>query len=301
MQSLTNDRLLLEEEANAKVLSEMLEEFELEENELAQPAYPERVRGGRRDQQSYLPCDAERVELRGFVLPEREQQQKIRVTSEGVLEDMFHPEGEDVVKSKFGFWTPRTEVYKARPLPLRCEKCDVECDSYASFTEHCILPTHKVLLDPSRRFDPRFLDPRYNDPRHAGDSFEALSATSKLEAMRRYKQDMVDWFVESCPSGPNDDKKAWDNMKSQAKEVRWNVTGQADSFGLSKKQLRAVLRKCTPDRAFDIWLGTVLSDFEEQGMNGFPLDVVQHGWGELCYHGSSSWLNFLAGMTGLDY
>ena len=289
----------MEEDANS-VVSESdierepwdLENFDIEEDEMKRAEYPRRARGEPRDNNSFFPSESERLELAGFVIPLKHLP---RIT-DGVLEDVLRPSDGMVV-----------DVYKARPLPLRCEECDVECDSYDKFTAHCILPSHKIRLDPSRRFDPRFLCPCYTDPRHWGATFSALSDTCKLEAMSKYKQCMIDWFSASCPTGPNGTTQyaqygAWSRMKRQAKEVRWNVRGQPDSnFGLSKKQLVRVLKKCTTVAAADAWLDTVLYGFEEEGLTRHALQVVQHGWSNVDIDGSSAWLNFLADMTGLDY
>jgi hypothetical protein len=191
--------LASEDHVWADALRLMLDHLQLGQDELKSPAYPARARGDERDPISFFPCEAERVELEGLVLPKVWRQDlKIRVTSEGILEDMLHPESED-------WFTPRTEVYKARPLPLRCELCEVHCDSYASFTEHCIQKTHKVMLDPSKRFDPRFSDPRFQDPRH-GDGYVALSTMAKFEVMHRYREFLLDFFRESMAKG------GWENI-----------------------------------------------------------------------------------------
>jgi len=299
--------LASEDHAWADALRRMLEYFELGEDELARPAYPLRARGEKCDDHSFLPCEAERVELAGFVMPAQfyKHPPPLRVT-DGVLEDMLHPKSEDV--EPFHKAVSRTKVYKARPLPLRCEKCDVVCDSYASFKEHCILFAHKTKLDPSRRFDPRFLHPRFNDPRHAGDAFVALPTMAKFEAIHRYKEDMAAWFSMSCPTGPDDaapsklsQRGGWENMEESAEMARANVKSDADAFGLSKKEVRAVLRLCTAERAAEVWLEDfVLNDFEN-GLSGYALDVVENGWDMLDSHGSCSHRNFLAGITGLDY
>ena len=172
-----------DDHAWAQCIRALLEYFELGKDELTSPDYPGRTHGERRDGISFFPCETERVELAGLVLPPPTQNGlKIRVTSDGILEDMFHPESEDAAPNQFGVCMSRSKIYKARPLPLRCELCDVECDSYSSFTEHCITFKHKVLLDPSKQFDPRFEDPRFQDPRH-GDGYAALPIMAKLEAM----------------------------------------------------------------------------------------------------------------------
>ena len=141
MHTQTQDRLEKEEQANAEVLRKMLENFELEENEMLVPAYPMHRRGERRDGFSFLPVDADRVELAGFVLPVRYvyRAPPLRMM-DGILEDILHPASEPITSCA----PSRTNVYKARPLPLRCESCDVECDSYISFTNHCLLFEHKV-------------------------------------------------------------------------------------------------------------------------------------------------------------
>ena len=295
-----------EDHAWADALRRMLDNFELGEDELARPAYPVRARGECRDSRSFFPCEAERDELAGFVVPPPiyKHPPPLRVT-DGVLEDMLHPESEDVEPFHKAFF--RTKVYKARPLPLRCEKCDIECDSYASFTEHCILFAHKTKLDPSRRFDPRFQDPRFNDPRHSVDAFEILPTMAKFEAMHRYRQVMVAWFSASCPTGPNAaasvfcQREGWGNMEASAVMARKNVKNDADAFELSAREVRAVLRKCTAERAAEVWLENfVLADFES-GLLGYALDVVENGWDMLDAHGSCSHRGFLAGITGLDY
>jgi hypothetical protein len=309
METRTQDQLESEEHANAKALREMLENFELGENELVLPAYPMHRRGERRDDYSFLPVEADRIELAGFVLPVQFQYHPppLRVV-DGVLEDMMHPENEP---AKNGICIARrTEVYKARPLPLRCDKCDVECDSYDSFTEHCITFAHKKMIDPSRRFDPRYIHARFNDPRHAIDVFEALSTKAKLDAMTKYKEDMEDWFFDSCPTNPKhaspsdiSQVDAWENMEATAKMARENVKDDAGLFELSKKEVRAVLRLCTAERAAEVWTSMVLNDFDEQGLvaDTYALNVVENGWAMLDSHGSSSHLSLLAGISGLDY
>ena len=128
--------------------------------------------------------------------------------------------------------------------------------------------------------------------------------------MRTYKKDMIDWFEMSCPY--SDDKTkfsqyaAWDQFKNRSKEARWNVKHNFKNypgrFGLyTKKDLMVVIRKCTTLHASSTWLSMVINDFEEMGLMGFALYVVEHGWAELDCHGSSSWLTFLAGITELDY
>ena len=288
----------MEEDANSDVAESDTElepwdlnNFDIEEDEMKRAEYPRRVRGEPRDNNSFFPSASERLELAGFVIPLKHLP---RIT-DGVLEDVLRPSEGMVV-----------DVYKARPLPLRCEECDVECDSYEKFTAHCILPSHKIRLDPSRRFDPRFLCPCYTDPRHRA-TFSTMSDTCKLESMSKYKQRMIDWFTASCPTGPNDKTQyaqygAWSRMKRQAAEVRWNVRGQPyKNFELSPKKLRAVLRMCTTESASDVWLGIVINQFEEEGLTRHALQVVQNGWSNVSIDGSSSWLNFLADMTGLDY
>jgi hypothetical protein len=309
MQTRTQDRLEREEHANAKALREMLENFELGEDELTRPAYPVRARGKRRDSYSFFPIEAERVELAGFVVPPQFHRHPppLRV-SDGVLEDMLHPESDDVEPLYKAL--SRTKVYKARPLPLRCDKCDVECDSYASFTEHCTTFAHKKMLDPSRRFDPRYIHARFNDPRHAIDVFEALSTKAKLDAMTKYKDDMKDWFFDSCPTNPKhaspsdiSQTDAWENMEENANMARFNVKDDAGLFELSKKEVRDALRLCTAERAAEVWTSMVLDHFEQHGLSkgSYALDVVENGWARLDSHGSCSHLSILAGITGLDY
>ena len=109
-----------DDHAWADRLNIMVQCFAAGEDELKSPAYPVRAHGERRDEISFFPCETERVDLAGFVVPTR-WQQKIRFTGEGILEDMLHPESEDVARDRNEIWRSRTEVFKTRPLPLRCE------------------------------------------------------------------------------------------------------------------------------------------------------------------------------------
>jgi hypothetical protein len=274
---------------------EMVDDFELSENELVLPAYPLRERGERLDHYSLLPIDAD---LTGFVLPTHFKFHPPPLRMEnGILEDVIYSAIETVGN--------RTEIYKARPLPLHCTCCKVECDSYVSFTEHCTTSSHKKRLDPSTRFDPRFINARFNDPRHSV-GYDALSVMAKFGAMHRYKNVMEAWFMDSCPE-PKSIKAsslcqrgAWKKMRSAAANARENVKLDAALFGLTNKEVRAICRECTPERAVEVWLHVILQSFEE-GLQGYALEVVQNGWKSLTQHGSSSHLGFLAGMTGLDY
>jgi hypothetical protein len=274
---------------------EIVDDFELSENVLVKPAYPLRERGERLDHYSFLPIDAD---LTGFVLPIQFKYHPPPLRMEnGVLEDMIYSAIEPVRN--------RTEIYKARPLPLHCTCCKVECDSYVSFTTHCTLPSHKKRLDPSTRFDPRFIHERYNDPRHAA-GYDALSVMAKFGAMHRYKNVMEAWFMDSCPE-PKSIKAsslcqrgAWKKMRSAAANARENVRLDAALFHLTKKEVRAICRECTPEKAVEVWLNVILQDFEE-GLQGFALEVVQNGWKTLTPNSSDSHLGFLASMTGLGY
>jgi len=185
--------LASEDHAWADALRCLTRKVELGEDELARPAYPVRERGERLDSRSHFPCEAEHLEMAGIVLPDRAAwTAPLSRVTEGVLEDLFHPSSEDA-GTNYGIF--RTRVYKTRPLPLRCELCDVERDSYASFTEHCLPFKHKVLLSPPT-FDPRVKDPRFQDPRRSwhGDGYAALSTMAKFKAIHRYREVMLEFF-----------------------------------------------------------------------------------------------------------
>jgi len=269
------------DDAWADRLRRMVKYFAPGEDELKSPVYPVRSRGEKRDEISFFPLEAERAELAGLVLPPI-WQHKIRFTSDGILEDMLHPECENAVRGPNGIWPSRTKVYKARSLPLRCELCDVECNSYSSFTEHCITFKHKVLLDPSMQFDPRFEDPRCQDPRHAGDCYEALSTMAKFEAMHRYREAMVAWFRE-LPM----DAAFWANMVVHADTAYERICDHARELGQlgqlseeSKRKLATILNGCTPARVAAICLEHfVVRDFLDNGLaGGHALVVVKTGW-----------------------
>ena len=274
--------------------------FELGEDDLKVPDYPIRAHGQQRDWASHFPSDDERVELAGLVLARVGstcvcEHPPTRLTPEGVLEDLFHPSSEAAV-DRSSSHERRTVVYKARQLPLRCETCDVDCNSYASFTAHCLLKTHKVLLDPSKRFDPRFENACYRDPRHADDGFDALPTMSKFKAMQRYHATMVDFFTAPL------DEEGWDNMAWHAETARATVDIFADNLGLSAREVRAIKRECTAGRAAAVWLADfVLPDFVEDGLVGYALDVVRHGWGALDAHGPASDRELMNCISGLDF
>jgi hypothetical protein len=285
-------------------LNEMVDDFELSENELVLPAYPEPERGDQRDEFSFFPIESQRVHMAGFVFPYSFRLDPPLRVKDGVLEDMMHLESGSV--ETFSHSLQRTKIYKARPLPLRCCCCDVECDSYVSFTSHCTLPSHKKKLDPSTRFDPRFINSRYNDPRHDSTVYEALSMMAKYGAMHRYKIDMDAWFLDSYPepklikASPLCQRGAWKNMKAAAANARANIRLDAARFELSTKEVRAICLDCTAEKAAEIWLQFILQDFE-QGLQGYALEVVQNGWKNLSANSSDSHLTFLANMTGQDY
>jgi len=273
----------------------LTETFKLGEDDLKVPDYPIRAHGQERDWASFFPSDAESVELAGFVLARCGwEAPTTHMTPEGVLEDLFHPSSEAAV-DRFSPPDRRTMVYKARPLPLRCELCDVECDSYATFTAHCLLKTHKVLLDPSKRFDPRFEDTRFHDPRHTGDSFDTLPTMAKFEAIRRYHETIFTFLTAPM------DQDGLDNMLSYAEMARGCVKLTADIFQLSAREVRSICRDCTAERAAAVWLHCfVLVDFTE-GLTGFALDVVRHGWGALDTRDTVSDQTLMSGITGLDF
>jgi hypothetical protein len=257
---------------------EMVDGFELSENEMVEPLYPMRDRGEQHVESGFLPLDAK-------------------------------------------------DYYKARPLPLRCTCCKVDCDSYVSFTEHCTLTSHKKKMDPSTIFDPRFTHERYNDPRHNA-GFDELSMMMKCRAMDHYKFHMKCFFFMSRPvhktiKAPwQSQRVAWKNMKECAKRAREDLiydnndgdihdSGDDGSdsddawsgydWGLTDKELHAICRKCTPERAVGIWTGIIFDDFK-RGLQGAALEVVQHGWKTLeIDRGCDRQGRFMAGMTGLEY
>jgi hypothetical protein len=292
-----------EEHACADALRELVRRFELGEDELVKPDYPYRARGKECDKNSYLPCDTERVALAGFVIPASVLLGPSHRVTDGVLEDVFHDATEDAT---YQYGCFRKFVYKARPLPLCCERCDVECDSYASFTEHCTLFSHKCKMDSGTRKDPRFSDSRFQDPRH-GDVYNALSTMAKFEAMSVYKQHMVAWFRSTCPTSSSGAPGAWANMVGHADDARdslyergYNSVGMdGKKVRMSKEEKHAARCLCTPERAAEVWLEDfVLGDFED-GLCGYALDVVKNGWEGLGFNGSTSERQFLSGLTGI--
>jgi hypothetical protein len=304
---------------------EMVDGFELFSNEMVVPAYPEPERGDQRDEFSFFPIDPRCDLLEGFVFPYPFQIDTHLRMKDGILQDLFHPELEPA--NTFDNAKRRTGVYFARPLPLRCLCCAVECDSYVSFTEHCTLQSHKNKLDPSTTLDPRFIHERYNDPRHNAD-FDELSMMLKCRAMDHYKFHMKCFFLLSRPmhkiiKAPRQSQhEAWKNMKGCAKLARLDVTYNngfpddtdeeviSDSdefpasleFGLPDVELRAICLKCTPDRAVDVWVRMIIEDFKG-GLQGAALEVVQRGWIRLSSHGGNvhQQRRFMVGMTGLAY
>ena len=275
----------------------LTETFKLGKDDLKVPDYPTRAHGQMMGWAVFLPDFAERVELAGFLLARHiGEDPTTHMTSEGVVVDRFYPVSEAAILLRTGRPPDRRNVvYKARQLPLRCETCDVECDSYASFTAHCLLKTHKVLLDPSKRFDPRFENTRYHDPRHAGDEFNALPTMAKFEAMERYHATMFDFFTAPL------DEEGWDNMAWHAEMARATVEINADNFGLSAREMRSIKRKCTVGRAAAVWLANfVLQDFED-GLTGYALDVVRHGWGAIDAHDPTSDRELMHFISGLDF
>jgi hypothetical protein len=64
--------------------------------------------------------------------------------------------------------------------------------------------------------------------------------------------------------------------------------------------VRAISRGCTAERAAEVWLHCfVLVDFKE-GLTGFALDVVRHGWGALDTHDLLLDQALMFCITGLD-
>ena len=218
-------------------------------DELSIPAYPSRARGQQRDDQSFFPIEAERDAHVGFVLPpDREcclrvhsawRRDEYRVTEEGVLEDVFHPESETALPRTEDSAPARTRVYKARSLPLRCDKCDVTCDSYDSFTAHCTLISHKVMLEPARKNDPSLKDARFIDPRRGGEAYDALPTMAKFAAMHEYRRFVVSWL--RAPMGHS----GWDNMETIAFRARKAVECHARVFKLSEEEVKGV-SPCSP-------------------------------------------------------
>ena len=275
----------------------IVEDFELGENELVEPTYPVRDHGAWHDDFSFFPNHIDSIDMAGYVLPRAQKYHPAEMRiKDGVLEDKF--------EKKIGHRTE--EVYKARPLPLLCVKCGIYCESYGEFTVHCTLPAHKIKLDPSRRYDPRFIHERFNDPRHSLE-FEGKSMMSQFAAIHSYKRCMKKWFYDSCPEKkPNKayplcQFDAWDVMKAGAKNARENVRFDAKVFHLSDDEVRTICAECTPLAAVDSWLSIILSDWEERGLEGYALEVVQNGWKNLEQNGTHSRLLFLIHMTGLNY
>ena len=295
---------------------EMVDGFELSKNEKLVPIYPLRERGERNAKNHFLPVEAD---LAGFVLPPYYggfSPRPLRMEN-GVLEDVLYSAIEPI--------RTRTKIYKARPLPLHCICCNVECDSYVSFTEHCTLRSHKKKLDPYTRFDPRFTQERYNDPRHNA-GFDELSMMMKCRAMDHYKFHMKCFFLLSKPlhkrmKAPIEkfcQRGAWKNMKECSSLARGqlmydndrdnDIHGGSDSddfhgmeWGLTEEELQAIIDKCPTERAVDVWLGMIFEDFEG-GLQGVALKVVQRGWISLDMDDDvEEKFRFMAGMTGLDY
>ncbi|KAJ1624074.1 hypothetical protein T492DRAFT_1124953 [Pavlovales sp. CCMP2436] len=135
--------LASEDHAWAGKLQALFEDFPLDKDEASRPEFPPRAVGALRDDHSYIPVESELQHLVQPRFPRTNGRwgNGQTLVEDGVLKDIFLPAEDDVqMRAFFGI---DTQVWVARPLPLRCESCGVVCETYDSFAAHCALWAHK--------------------------------------------------------------------------------------------------------------------------------------------------------------
>jgi hypothetical protein len=213
--------------------------------------------------------------------------------STGALEDLCHSAADDP-GPQYGIMVHRAKVWKPRPLPLRCELCEVECDGAREFVTHCTLFNHKQLIVPiSSRVPPNFVDPRL------------LDSANTVPLGTLYK-DVVDWHarvVRHLSHLDDNDDAGWDRMRSLAefaRDVAVDFPDKADMTpGRYDGQAGAQLAFASCSEHF------ALDDFYNSGLwpgvGGYAMDVICDGWAAFHFHGSCSERNFLTCMIGVDF
>ena len=249
--------------------------------EATEQSFPPHAHGAQRDFNNFIPAE---VELQHLVMPRYADARM----QEGILVDLFHPEGANVGPEDFN--TPRASVWMARPLPLHCEPCAIECDSYGSFASHCATWAHKQQLsNPDDRVPPWAIDPRH------AESYTQLPTMRQYAAVSHYRSEMLAFF--RAPM----DAAGRANMAEFASWAREAVDEYAPVLGPTEEDIALAISNCTAENARNACVDFVIGDFIQDGMGGYPLDVVVRGWGAFEMHGSCSSRQLLTGITGLDW
>ena len=214
-------------------------------------------------------------------------------TATGNLEDLCHNAADDP-GPPYGIVVHRANVWKPRALPLRCELCEVECDSAREFVTHCELFSHRQLAVPENaRVPPTFIDPRLLD-------------SANTVPLATLYQDVTDWHarvVRHLTHLDDGDVAGWAEMRGLAEwagEIAEKYPDESDMTpGRYDGQAGAQL-------AFDVCSECfALADFYSRGLwpggSSYAMEVICKSWANFEFFGSCSERGFLASMTGVQF
>lgn len=233
------------------------------------PALSER--GAQRDHLSFI-CDHNPARVYGKPSPWGGDAK----VEDGVVLDRCFLASDAVAE---GAHETRETQWEPRPLPLTCVKCGVTRDSYAAFTEHCTLFTHKQALAETPVPD-ELVDPRLR----ADVALELHELPRAVVAWR----DRVYTFLRTIDGA---------GMANMA-EIAADSKAHMESFeGWDREN--AVW---TAEKAYEYILEFyVLQDFHSYGLwpggGSYAMTIVNEGWAAFGFFGSSSSGMFNMGMA----
>ena len=213
----------------------------------------------------------------------------LRATSE--LQDLAHYAAEGVGE-QWGIIHHRRRIWVRRPLPLRCEACDISCDSYPAFFAHCATFAHKeLLLDEDQRLDAKFCDPR-----HAVDEFKSLSCVQQYKAVFEF-HNFITQHLES-ELWPEEDNPALEQHMQSYADFANEELEDLKSQGFCSHEVK---NNMTIQDAKRGWLEFIMYDFRAGEDDHYVRQVLIHGWEHTNPGGSGSNRQLLGCITGQDF
>ena len=235
------------------------------------PALSER--GAQRDHLSFV-CDHNPARVYGK--PGKPWEDHCRVEHGVVLDRCF-------LASEYVAEDAREETretqWEPRPLPLTCVQCEVTCDSYAAFTEHCALFAHKQALAAAP------LAIEWVDPRLLADV--ELELHELPRAVVAWRDRVLTVFRTIDDAGMACLASLVEQSKSQMEDPgpRYEWWDRENAEWTAEKAHQIILKSY------------VLNDFHEFGLwpgggESYPMMIINEGWSAFDFFTTWDWRQF---------
>lgn len=210
----------------------------------------------------------------------------------GELEDIFYVDNGSRDTNRL--FIGRSPVYLKREFPVECTACQVTLHNSRAVLEHCVASYEHIYKStpPESRVPVEFIDPRHHV------DYAHWNAFTKARALTEYHTKVVT-ALRAVPM----DAAGRRNMQRLTDAVYGSVVDLDNDEGyfLNENDRDGALEQCHFDKVVQVCLeGFAVSEFEQNGLQGYPLDLLLHGWSRFEMYGSSSFRGLMCGVAGVD-